>query len=180
MIRGYADAGRLLKEPKYTAAGIKAAEFVLAKLRTDEGRLMRSYAKGQAKFNAYAEDYAFLIDGLLALHAATGDKRWLTTADELMAKQIELFWDEKQAGFFETSSDHESLLARAKVFSDNVQPSPNSVSLMNLLVLSEKLERPAYRDHAQRLIQSASGSLERSPLYAPQLAVGVAKWLQKK
>lgn len=177
MIRGFADAGRILKQPHFVEVASKAADFVLNHLRTKEGRLLRSYAKGQAKLNAYVEDYAFLVDGLLALHAATGDQRWLKEAETLTQKQIELFGDEKQGGFFFTATDHESLLARVKEFNDNVQPAANSVAAMNLLVLAERLKEPKYRELAERTIKASGGLLERSPISSPQLAVAVAKWL---
>src|SRR5262245_39481614 len=68
MIAGLADAGRILKEPRYVAAATRAADFVLANLRTKEGRLLRTHSAGQAKLNAYLNDYAYLAQGLLALH----------------------------------------------------------------------------------------------------------------
>ena len=91
-------------------AAEKAANFVLTKLRDDTGRLKRTYSGGEARLNAYLNDYAFLVDGLLRLHQATGDKRWLDAADSLTQKQIELFADPAGGGFFFTSSDHEALL----------------------------------------------------------------------
>ena len=68
MIRGLADASRIFKHEPYTRRAVKAADFVLAKLRTPDGRLLRTYGRGQAKLNAYLDDYAFLVDGLIALH----------------------------------------------------------------------------------------------------------------
>jgi uncharacterized protein YyaL (SSP411 family) len=133
MIRGFADAGRILKEPKYIAAAEKAATFILDKLRDKEGKLRRTYAGGTAKLNAYLEDYAFLTDGLLALHQATGNQRWLDEAEKLTAKQIDLFADEKRGGFFYTADDHEKLIARAKDYGDGVSPSGNAMALSNLV-----------------------------------------------
>jgi uncharacterized protein YyaL (SSP411 family) len=178
MIRGYADAGRLLKNKAYIARAETAAALVLKELRTDDGRLLRSYAKGEAKLNGYLEDYTFLIAGLLALHEASGDKRWLTAADELCAKQIELFGDEKQGGFFYTSNDHEKLLARAKEYADSALPSANGVAALNLLILSERLKKPAYRQAAERTIQSGAGIMQRSPAATPQLGIAAARWLE--
>ena len=94
MIRGFAESGRVFKEQKYTDAAAKAADFVLEKLQKD-GRLMRTYSAGEAKLNAYLDDYAFMIDGMISLYKATEDKTWLEKAAKLQAKQDELFWDEK-------------------------------------------------------------------------------------
>lgn len=177
MIRGFADAGRLLKKPEYIDRATRAAEFALTKLRTTDGRLLRTYGQRQAKLNAYLDDYAFLVDGLIALHRATRDSKWLKAADELTAKQIELFWDERRGGFYFTSEDHESLIARGTDPVDGAEPSGNSVSAENLLYLSKALDRPAYRTKASRTIQAVSGLLQSSPSAAPRMAVALAELL---
>src|SRR5690606_6544260 len=76
MIRGLADAGRMLHEPAYTQAAERAAAFVLRNLRNSQGRLLRSWNEGQASQSAYLDDYALIIDGLLALHQATDNPQW--------------------------------------------------------------------------------------------------------
>jgi hypothetical protein len=177
MIRGFADAGRGLKSKAYTQAAERAAHFVLDKLRTDEGRLLRTYGKGRAKLNAYLNDYAFFIDGLIALHQATGNRQWLTAADQLTKKQLELFWDKKNGGFFFTSGDHETLLARAKKPIDGTQPSGNSVTAQNLLYLADALDKPDYRKRAEATIRSFGGLLERSPAAATRMLIAVSDLL---
>ncbi|MFP6613240.1 MAG: thioredoxin domain-containing protein [Pirellulales bacterium] len=177
MIRGFADAGRGLKDESYVVAARRAARFVLEKLRTDNGRLLRTYGQGRAKLNAYLNDYAFFIDGLIALHRATGDGQWLAAADQLMQKQLELFWDSKSGGFFFTSDDHETLLARAKNPIDGAQPSGNSVSAQNLLFLADALGKPVYRERAKATIRSFGGLLERSPAAATRMLVAVSDLL---
>ena len=74
MIRGFADAGRVLKNERYIKAAATAADFVLKELLTDKGRLLRTYAGGEAKLNGYLDDYAFFVNGLIALHRASGEK----------------------------------------------------------------------------------------------------------
>ena len=180
MIRGFADAGRLLENAEYTAAAAKAADFALSRLRTKEGRLLRTYSQGQAKLNAYLDDYAFLVDGLLALYEATNEKKWLLAADQLMAKQIELFWDPANGGFFFTSDDHEALIARGRDPVDGAEPSGNSVSANNLISLAAQLERPEYLAKAERAIQSVADLLQRAPSAAPRMLVAVANWLETK
>lgn len=177
MIRGYADAGRILKKDEYTQAAQRAGEFVLKNLRRPNGTLLRTYGSGKAKLNAYLDDYAFLVSGLLGLHKATGQSRWLDLAKEITDKQIELFWDDKKGGFFFTSGNHESLIARAKDPVDSAIPSGNSVAAENLLILSESLEQDAakYRDYAKRTVTILAGLLNRSPTSAPRAAVVMSK-----
>ncbi len=115
MIAGFSQAGRLLENEDYVATAARAADFVLAHLRTDSGRLEQPFAQGQGRLNAYLDDYAFLVDGLIELHRATQEERWLAAADALTKTQIERFWDAEQGGFYYTSDDHEELLAQARI-----------------------------------------------------------------
>jgi uncharacterized protein YyaL (SSP411 family) len=180
LIRGLADAGRYLENPEYSHTAAEAAQFVLAHLRDDKGRLLRTYSDGEAKLNAYVDDYAFVIDGLIALHQATGDEKWLREAQQLMDLQIELFWDEEGGGFFFTTNDHEVLIARIKQQTDGAQPSGNSISALNLLYLAEQLDNDTYRQHAKRTLESAALLMDRFPAIAPQATVAIARMTDEK
>jgi uncharacterized protein YyaL (SSP411 family) len=171
MIRGLADAGRLLENPAYLDRATRAADFILESMRDNQGRLFRTYTSGQAKLNAYVDDYACVIDGLLALHRATHDTRWLDSANALMEKQLELFWDERAGGFFFTSSDHEELLVRGKQFADDAVPAGNSVSVENLVYLGQVLERPEYLERARQTVLAARSLLGNVPHAAPRLVM---------
>jgi uncharacterized protein YyaL (SSP411 family) len=174
MIRGFADAGRLLEKPDYIQTAVKSAEFVLKNLRTADGRLLRTYGGGQAKLNAYLDDYAFFVDGLLALHQATGDRRWLTIADELATKQLELFWDDEAKGCFYTSKDHEALLARTKDPVDGAIPSGNAVSAGNLIYLGQALKKADYLDKAEQTVHLFAAFMNQNPAAMPRMAVSLA------
>jgi uncharacterized protein YyaL (SSP411 family) len=178
MIRGLAEAGRVFQNQEYVAAAARAAEFVLKNLRDDKGNLLRTYAGGRAKIPAYLDDYAFLVDGLVALHQATGDERWLHAAGELTETQLDLFWDERIGGFFYTSTLHEELIARSKMPTDTVTPSGNSVSAANLLYLAAALEKPEYLSRAEKCIQSAAPILDEHPAAVTQLAVALARFIE--
>ena len=173
MIRGLADAGRVLKRPQYVQAAARAAEFVWSHLRQDDNRLLRSYAGGQAKWNAYLDDYAMLTDGLLALHQADGSARWLERAQQLADRQIDLFWDERRGGFFFTSDDHEALFARPKDPVDSALPSGNAVSAHNLIRLSRLLKRSDYRQRAEQTILALAWGFDRSPAAMPRMATAL-------
>ncbi len=173
-IRAFAMAGDQLGEPKYTEQARRAAEFVLANHRTAEGRLLRTWTAGQARLNAYLDDYALVVDGLLALAEATGQSRWLEAAEELTRTQIELFWDDKGGGFYYTSSDHEQLLARSKNPIDSVLPSGNSVSASNLAALAKATGNAEYLDRARRTINAFGGFVAVAPGGLPRLAMAAA------
>jgi uncharacterized protein len=179
-IGGLADAGRILKEPRYIAAAQKAADFVLTRLRDETGRLKRSYSGGEARLNAYVSDYALVTDGLIRLHAATGDKKWIAAADALTQKQIELFADNTGGGFFFTSSDHEALLARGKEIVDTAVPSSNSVSADNLIRLAVRQQKPEYLPRAAKTILAAAATLQSNPSSAPRMAAAVPALLDAR
>lgn len=180
MIAGLADAGRILEREDYIKAAAKAADFILAELMTDQGRLLRSYAAGEAKLNAYLDDYAFLVSGLIALHRATGEDLWLQSAAELMDKQSELFADEKGGGYFFTSSDHPTLILRVKDPVDSAIPSGMSVTAENLAYLagSEKAST-TYTTQLKSTLQSLAPLMRRSSSAAPRSAAALANYLEQ-
>ena len=175
MIRGFADAGRVFKNDGYIETASKAADFAIEKLTDKDGRLWRTHTNGESKLNAYIEDYACLIEGLLALHRATGDQKWIDAAIKLQKKQDELFWDEKNGGYFYTSKDHETLIIRTKRAADGAQPSGSSVSANNLIYFAEATGDTSYKNRALKTVLSASGLLNELPIIAPRMLVAALK-----
>ena len=163
MIRGFADAGRIFQNESYVDSARSAADFVLSNLTAADGRLLRSHAAGRAELGAYLDDYSFFVDGLIAIHRASGDSKWLDHAQQLTDTQIELFWDDQHGGFFFTADNHESLIARAKDPVDGVRPSGVSVAASNLVYLSQALHEPKYLERARETIQSSADLIEQSP-----------------
>ena len=162
MIRAFAEAAWTLDRADYLAVAARAADFVLTHLRRD-GRLLRTHKGGQSKLNGYLEDYAFLADGLLALYAAGFDPRWLDEARALTVTMIEQFWDEEEGGFFDTSRDHEALIARPKSVFDNAVPSGNSVAVETLQRLAIIDDRPEWAAMASRVLRGMREWMLRAP-----------------
>jgi uncharacterized protein YyaL (SSP411 family) len=148
MIAALAEAGAVLERPDYLEAAADAAGFVLDALRDEHGRLLRTYRDGQAKLNAYLEDHAFLLEALLALYEASFDPRWFAEARALADTMIERFADEENGGFFETSVDHERLLARRKDLEDHPIPSGNASAACGLLRLAALTGERGYAERA--------------------------------
>ena len=136
MISALAEAGAVLERPDYLEAATRCADFVLGSLRDADGRLLRTWKDGQAKLNAYLEDHAYLLEALLTLYEASFDPRWFAEARALADAMIERFADDENGGFFETSSDHEELLARRKDLEDHPIPSGNASAAYGLLRLA--------------------------------------------
>lgn len=182
MIAGYALAGQVFDEPKYKQAAARAADFILTKLRNQDGRLLRTYSaapdqKAEAKLNAYLDDYAFLVHGLLALHDATGDRKWLDEAKTLTDTMVRFHTDKDAGGFFYTSSDHEKLFARAKDQYDGAQPSGNSVAVRNLVRLWIKTKDDNYHTLAKKHLKAFVIQLKLEPTSMSTLASALGLYL---
>ena len=162
MIHALAECGVVLDRPDALEAAVQAADFILATMSQPDGRLYRSYKDGQARFNAYLEDYAAFVRSLIALYEATFDLRWLGEAARLTQIMFAQFHD-AAGGFFQTGVDHEQLVARRKDFVDNAIPSGNSLAAEALLRLAILLEKPAYRDEAGRILLMMKDAMARQP-----------------
>ncbi|HEU4712764.1 MAG TPA: thioredoxin domain-containing protein [Pyrinomonadaceae bacterium] len=162
MLASFAEAGVVLKRPDYTNAARRNAEFVLTHLLRD-GLLLRTYKDGVAKFNAYLEDYAFLIEGLVTLYETTGELRWFNEAVALADRMIEEFWDDQNGGFYFTGKSHENLIVRSKDYFDNATPSGNSVAAGVLLRLAILSGNENYRNLAIAVFREAGESARRYP-----------------
>jgi uncharacterized protein len=162
MLRSFAEAARHLQRPDYLQVARRNAEFLLQKLSHD-GRLLRTYKDGHAHLNAYLEDYVCLADGLLALYEADFDPRWFSEARRLIDEAIKLFADDKNGGFFDTGSDHETLLSRPKDIMDNATPAGNSVAAEVLLRLAAWTGEESYRQRADDYLRSLVDIMLKHP-----------------
>jgi len=135
-IAALADAGAVLGRDDYLEAARACATFLLEQLREGGGNLLRTYKDGRAHLNAYLEDHAFLLEGLLTLYEASFETRWFTEARALAETMIERFGDPVRGGFYSTSADHEELIARRKEVGDHPIPSGNSSASLGLLRLA--------------------------------------------
>jgi uncharacterized protein YyaL (SSP411 family) len=164
MIASMARASGLLGAPRYLEAAIRAARFVLDRLvDPSSGRLLHTFRGGVAKIPAFLEDYAFLIDGLLAIHAATGDARWLDTATRLAAEQDDRLWDPRADGYF-TAPEDAHLLFRSKAAHDGPTVSGNGLAALNLLELARLTGDARHAQRAERLLRAFGSVIEQFPL----------------
>ena len=184
-IAGLARAGHALGDKQVIESASKAADFILKTMKTSEGRLLRSYAKtpagkAEARLNGYLDDYAFLVHGLLALHDATNEKRWLDEAKALTDTMVKYHADTERGGFYYTSSDHEKLFARAKDQYDGAQPSGNSIAAANLVRLRIKTGEAKYGALAEKSFKVFAGTLKTNPASLSSMTDALAQWLEEK
>jgi uncharacterized protein len=148
MIAALAESGAVLGLTEFVDAARDAAAFVLERMRTADGRLLRTFNAGEARLNAYLEDHAFLLEALLVLYEATFEERWFAAARELADTIVARFADRDNGGFFSTSDDHEQLVARRKDIDDTPIPSGGSAAAFGLLRLAAFTGEASYEDHA--------------------------------
>ncbi len=148
MIAALADAGAVLGEPRYTEAARAGAEFILDRLRDRNGRLLRSFAGGEARLAGYLEDHAFLLEALIVLFEATCEERWFLEARSLADTIVARFGDPEHGGFYSTADDGEALIARRKDLEDTPIPAGPSSAAMGLLRLAELTGEDEYERQA--------------------------------
>lgn len=173
MISAYARAAQVLGDEADAVIATKAADFVLSKLATEDGRLLKRYRQGEAGLTAHLEDYVFLIRGLLDLYETTFEVRYFEKAVALQKTLDELFWDEKNGGYFTVAKDAEALIVRAKKLYGGAIPSGNAVSIGNLARLHRMTGNPDYATRTEALIRAFSGEIVEQPAVYPETLCGL-------
>ena len=157
-----AEAGRRLERADYLDAARRLGEFILGPL-SDGDRLHRTFRAGEAKGTGYLEDYADAAHGLLELHVATGELRWLQEANRLSRLAVELFADDERGGFFLSPADGEELVARKKDLEDHPTPSGNSMLASVLLRLARIYGDDELERRAVGVFRLVHGAVTRAP-----------------
>ncbi len=180
---------------RYRAAAERAADFIARELFDDgRGVLYRSWRGGRGAAEAFAEDYAYLIAGLLDLYEATFESRWLRWAERLQQTMDAQFWDEAGGGYFNSAAGAADLVLRLKEDYDGAEPSPNSVAAANLLRLAAVFDGfdaggsaargenapPAaeQRRRAERTIGAFRTQWQRAPQAMPEMLCAIERALE--
>jgi uncharacterized protein len=173
-LRGLGADGRTAGAP-YLDAARRAAAFVRERMwNAKSGVLLRRYREGHAEIDGYAEDYAYMIYGLLDLFQADPQPMWLEWAIALQRRQDELFWDEQGGGWFSTTGTDASVLLRMKEDYDGAEPTASSVSVLNLLTLSHLLPDAQWSDRIDRTLRLFATRLEQMGRGVPMMAAALS------
>ena len=175
-IRGLAIAGRLLERGDFVDSAERALDFIQAHLWRD-GRLLAVHKDGQSRLNAYLDDYAFLIDGVLELQACRQREGGLEFAQQLVDVLLEQFEDSTSGGFYFTAHDHETLIQRPKPPHDDALPSGNGIAAQVLLKLGCLTGQTRYREAAERTLRWAWPALGRMPTACNALLTALEEYL---
>jgi uncharacterized protein YyaL (SSP411 family) len=174
MIAALADAGTVLAREapdgvddstasELLDAARACAEFLLGQMRAPDGRLLRVYNDGEAKIDAYLEDYAYMLEALIALFEADCDERWLERARAFADEIIENFADPQRGGFFSTDVRAQELIVRRKELEDNPIPSGSSSAARGLIRLAQITGESSYEHHAVSALRLAHEIAARHP-----------------
>ncbi|MEJ2335225.1 MAG: thioredoxin domain-containing protein [Gemmatimonadales bacterium] len=173
MIAALAQAAAALERPGYLSAALEAWEFVRSEMIDSEGRLLHRYRDGEAAIPAFADDYAFLIWGLLELYEASLDPEHLREALRLNGELLERFWDDERAGLYQTAAGSVELPIRSREIYDGAVPSANSVAMLNLLRLG-RLTADMELDNRALAIEAAfAGRVRQVPSAHTQLLAAI-------
>jgi uncharacterized protein YyaL (SSP411 family) len=175
-IRGMTIAGRILGREELVDAAIDAAAAIRDKLVVN-GRLLASYKDGEARFPAYLDDYAFLIDALIELLQTRWDSAHLEFAVLLAEVLIARFEDKQDGGFYFTADDHEVLMHRPKPLADEAMPSGNGIAAFALQRLGHLLGDARYIDAAEKALRNAWQAMDEYPHGHVTLLAALAEYL---
>jgi len=171
-----AEAGYRLEREDWLEAARGLGEFLLGPLSDADGRLLRSRRDGRASGSAFLDDYANVAFGLLELHVATGELRWLLEARRLALLAVELFADEEHGGFFLSPADGDERVPRIKELQDTPIPSGNSMLAWVLLRLARIWGDDGLERRAVSVFRLVEPALRRSPGAFAWVLCGLDLW----
>src|SRR5438094_677870 len=180
MIFAYARAAQVLDDPHYLEIAMRAARFLRTNLYDEKSKLLyRNYRGSRSGVEGFADDYAFVVQGLLDLYEASFNVEWLKFATELQAIQDRLFFDEKNGGYFSNSGRDKNVFVRMKDDNDGAEPAASSIAALNVLRLSQIYDDPKMAERAKKTIDGFATILLQFPRGMPQMLVAVENSLGK-
>ncbi|MGI9115012.1 MAG: thioredoxin domain-containing protein [Chthoniobacterales bacterium] len=178
MISAFARAAQVFDDATYLETATRAAEFALVKMWDAPRRtLARTFRDGRGG-DGFADDYAFMIAGLLDLYEASFDLRWLHFAVELQRSLDAQFWDEQRGGYFSVTGNDPSVLLRIKDDNDSAEPAASSIAALNLARLGAMLNDAALDERARKTVAALAPQLAHFPSAMPQMLVAF-DWLER-
>ena len=160
-LEAMARAALVFDNDRWLEQSKEVGDYILEKLRDEEGRLLRNRTGGEPGPRAFSADYAFAIAGLLNLYEASGETRWVEAAEELQRQHLAHYWDDEHGGFYQTANDAAPPLARQKPDRDGSTPSANSYAALNLLKLYQFTLDESFQEKGKQVLEAFGTTLER-------------------
>jgi uncharacterized protein YyaL (SSP411 family) len=179
MISAFAKGYAVTNDGKYLDAARRAVSFVEKNLSAGDGRLYRTFKDGLTKLNAYLDDYAFYVAGLLDLFSVDTRAELLDKAVMYTDFMLKHFWDEQQNNLYFTSDDHEQLIVRTKNLYDLAIPSGNSVAAVNLIRMYHYTQKANYLSAAEGIMKAGARAAAENPFGFGQLLTAIYLYIKK-
>ena len=176
-VAALAEAGYRFERRDWVDAASGIGEFLLGPLSGADGRLLRARRDGRTSGDGYLDDYANVAHGLLELHVATGELRWLLEARRLALRAVELFEDRERGGFFLSPADADPRVPRTKDLQDSPTPSGSSMLAHVLLRLARIWGDDALADPARRFLELVQPLASETPGFFAWALCGIDLWL---
>lgn len=175
-ISGLAIGGCIFEDARFSDASVRITEFLWNEMRIAGTGLLHASFNGTSHVGAYLDDYAFLIDAYITLYETTAKARWIGRAARLADEMLAKFEDTENGGFFYTSSDSETLIARPKEWHDSSTPSSNAVAAIALMRLGRIALRDDYLQAAGRTLLAGQSLLEKNSRACSKLITALDLW----
>jgi uncharacterized protein YyaL (SSP411 family) len=184
MLAAFAKAARVLPgadaRGRYLIAAERSAQFLEGHMWDPTRQILkRRYREGDTAIDGYAEDYACLIFGLIELFQAGGNPHWLEWARALQKRQDEQFWDDENGGWFNTTGADPSVILRMKEDYDGAEPSPSSVSVLNLLMLAHLTNEADLFDRIDRTLKMFGTQIGKMARAVPMMLAALSTYHAK-
>ncbi|HYY13176.1 MAG TPA: hypothetical protein VE758_01940, partial [Chthoniobacterales bacterium] len=180
MISAYARAAQVLNDPRYLGTAARAAQFIRQRLYDASAKILyRTYRDGRSDIEGFADDYAFVIQGLIDLYEASFEIEWLKFAVELQETQDCFFFDAEHGGYFGTSGKESSVPLRLKDDNDSAEPAASSIAALNLLRLAQFCNDEALAERGRKTIDAFAATLSHFASAMPQMLVALDFSLSK-
>ena len=184
MLAAFARAARVLPKDaaraRYLEAAERSARFLEAHMWDPGARVLkRRYRQGDAAIDGYAEDYAYLIFGVIELFQVSGDPHWLEWARALQRRQDELFWDAENGGWFNTTGADPSVILRMKEDYDGAEPAPSSLSVLNLLMLAHLTGEAELFERIDKTLKMFGGRVGQVARAVPMMMAALSTYHAK-
>jgi len=163
MINGMVNAGRNLKQQRYTQSAKKSLDFIYQNLWQQQ-RLLATYKDGTAHLNAYLDDYAYLLQALLTYLQSEWRQEYYQWAQQIADTLLEFFEDKNAGGFYFTSHDHENLIQRSKSFTDEAMPAGNGIAAQALQLLGLLCGDTRYLQAAENTIKAGQTHIQNQAI----------------
>lgn len=170
MLSALAKGALVLDQPRYLQAAQELAAFIRDRMIAHPtATLWHRFRAGEAGIDGLLDDYAFTVQGLLDLYQTSFDGQWLALAWQLTERQITLFEDGAQGGFFVTSGEDSSVIARLKADYDGAEPAGSSVAALNLFRLGAILGKDDLWAKGEKTVRAFGPQITQSPGALPEM-----------